>query len=224
MSAIWDDVLIDPNYSAQATSGGPEFSTTIVSTPAGFKQRNIDRADYISRYTINYELMTAAQFRSFRGFFIARSGMARGFRFSPPDDNTATNDLLINSVTGNNTGDGSTTVFRCWKKYTSGPVAYSRRIVKLVGGMTNGDTRPSTVSARVNGSGATIASVDYTQGLITFSAAPGNGLVVDWSGGYDLPVNFGSDWLNAQVLDVATNTQLGQIELIEQLWTELNIT
>ncbi|MFN7948386.1 MAG: DUF2460 domain-containing protein [Blastocatellia bacterium] len=216
MSVTFDEVLLSPDY-APGASGGPEYLTTIISAPSGLAQRNISRYDAIGRWTINYEMLTAAQLTALEAFFRARFGRARGFRFIAPSDHTASREVF-------GTGDGTTKTFKLVKNYQSGPALYTRRITKPVAGGLPFDGRTSTVSIFLGNSQtpATGVAVDSTTGLVTFTNAPGAGVALAWSGEFDVPAVFGSDKFEAQ-MDVGAVSGIGQIEIIELLPVELGL-
>ena len=101
--ATFDEVLLDPHYSAIA-EGGPEWATDIQRSGLGgsVSIRNINREDYISKYEIDYQSLTFDKLTNLRNFTILRRGMAKGFRFHAPDDSYLNAEKVgkYNSVTG----------------------------------------------------------------------------------------------------------------------------
>ncbi len=88
------------------------------------------------------------------------------------------------------TGNGSLTTFQLVKNYTSGAYSYSREIKKPVSG-----TVKIYLNAVLQGSGY---SVDYTTGVVTFTAAPGAGVIVSSDFDFDVPVRFDTDTLSVR--------------------------
>jgi len=217
MAATFDEVLLNPEYSALAR-GGPEFSTAIIEAPAsGFKQRNINRADFIGRWAISYDLLTAAALKELYDFFVARRGMAYGFRFVAPEAN-AVSDAAREQF---GTGDGTTAVFNLYRKHTSGPRSYSRRIVKPMAGGLTYVAGSSTIQIYVDNVLNGTATVSSTTGAVTFTSPPANNAVLTWSGEYHVPVCFGSDRFEGQI-DIGSTSVFG-IELVEMLPVELGL-
>lgn len=217
MAATFDEVLLNEEYSALAR-GGPEWSTAIISAPAsGFKQRNINRADFIGRWIISYDLLTADALKNLYDFFLARRGMAYGFRFTAPE----ANNIPTSAPEQFGTGDGATTVFNLYRKHISGPRSYSRRIVKPMAGGLSYVSGSSTISIYVDGVLNGSATVSSTTGAVTFAAAPANNAVLTWAGDYHVPATFGSDRFEGQI-DIGSTSVFG-IEIVEMLPVELGL-
>jgi uncharacterized protein (TIGR02217 family) len=169
MAITFDDTQLNVNYAA--IQGGPEKSTTIITSPfSGVSQRNVNRLDPLHRYAISWHLLSQAELNELRTFFHCRDGQARAFRFKDwsefwfSADGSATQP--IGSINQFGTGDGSTTIFGLYKTYSSGGVTRTRRIVKPVSG---------TVTIYVNGVLKTLTTdytIDYSTGIVTFTSAP----------------------------------------------------
>jgi uncharacterized protein (TIGR02217 family) len=157
--------------------GGPSYSTSIVTTLAGFEQRNANwsRPRYKWTATVPYGDIDA--FNELLDFFHARSGQLYAFRFQDPADYTATGEALIL--------DPLISKYRLAKTYSSGGVGLVRYI-----------TRPVSGSVTFSGGG----TLDYTTGIITGGAAG------TWSGQFDVPVRFATDdfTLTLEQVDVGT--------------------
>lgn len=180
------------------SSGGPAFSTDVITVDGGFEVRNQNWAQARRRYDAATGLRSAADVNTLAQFFYARAGRARGFRLKDWGDFSASAQAL-------GTGNGTQTQFQLLKLYTSGSITHTRTITKPVTG---------TVSVALNGvnqpSGWTLNS---TTGVITFSTAPAAGVAVSASFEFDVPVRFDTDQLSV----TAENFQLHsvQIPLIE---------
>lgn len=192
---IMDEVLFDPDLFTEGMTGGPEYSTTLPSTPAGISQANINRLDSISKYDVPLALLSPAKMLKALTFFRARYGMARPFRFKALEDHSVTAEAF-------GTGNGILTAFQLQVTYTSGGVQDVRKIVKPVaGGLFEADEvtpRANTVLIYVAGvlagtGGKPSATVSSTTGIVTFSFAPGAGQVLTWTGEFDIPARFGTD-------------------------------
>jgi uncharacterized protein (TIGR02217 family) len=227
MAITFDEILLNPHYSHIAR-GGPEASTDIVGAPSGVRARNVGRLDQLHRYVIGYELLEPPERRDLKTFHICRDGMARGFRFKDWDDYWASADGLPDATIATpmqfGTGDGAKTQFGLYKRYTSAGVVRERRIVKPVAGGLAYDSRANTVTVYVNGvaqtSGVTVSS---TTGIVTFSVAPANGAVLAWTGEFDVPVTFASDWFSPAVGDAVTVGEYNDLELTEVLPVEFDL-
>ena len=171
-----------PSDISYGSSGGPEYSTDVVITQGGHEQRNINWAQARARYNVAHGVKSKAQLESLIAFFRARKGRAIGFRFK---------DWTDYKVTGQNigTGDGARTQFQLIRTYSNGGTEEYRVVSKPVTG---------SVSVYKNGvlqtSGVTI---NHTTGLVVFTVAPENGVVVTANFEFDVPVRFDTDKLSA---------------------------
>jgi uncharacterized protein (TIGR02217 family) len=169
-----------PPKIAYGASGGPQFNTSIVTTFGGFEQRNVNWQKSRGRWDVSTGIKIKADMDAVIAFFRARFGKAYGFRFKDWADYQA-----VGQVIG--TGNGVLTAFQLTKLYTSGSNSYSREIKKPVSG-----TVKIYLNAVLQGSGFT---VDLTTGIVTFSSAPGAGVVVSADCDFDVPARFDTDTL-----------------------------
>jgi uncharacterized protein (TIGR02217 family) len=197
---MFDDVRL-PEEVERGATGGPRFQTSITVLATGAEQRNVDWSTQRARWELSYGVQTKEDFNDVIKFFYARQGRARGFRFKDWSD--------FEAVTQNlGTGTGVLTTFQLVKKYTS-VVTYTRNITRPVSG---------TVSIFLDGvlqvSGV---SVNYATGLVTFTAAPGVGVVVTATFEFDVPVRFDTDelQLRLETFDAAAIESLPVVELRE---------
>lgn len=181
------------------SSGGPQYSTDVVITQGGYEQRNANWSQSRARYNVAHGVKTQSQLDTLIAFFRARKGRADGFRFK---------DWTDFQVNGQNigTGDGTTTVFQLKRTYTSGSVTETRTITKPVAG-TVAVYKDSVLQT----SGIT---VNTTNGQITFSAAPANGVAITADFQFDVPVRFDTDKLSA-TLDTYGSHSWHDIPLVE---------
>lgn len=184
---------------AFGSSGGPEYSTDIVIVQSGHEQRNANWSQARAKYNVAHGVKTQAQLDALIAFFRARKGRADGFRFK---------DWADYKVTGQNigTGNGTTTVFQLKKTYTSGSGSETRTITKPVSG-----TIAIYKDAVLQSSGYT---ADTTNGQITFSVAPANGVVITADFEFDVPVRFDTDRLSAS-LDTYGSHSWNEIPIVE---------
>lgn len=173
-----------PPKIAYGASGGPEFNTSITTTFAGFEQRNVNWQKARGRWDVSTGLKSKADMDGLQAFFRARFGKAYGFRFKDWSDYQAVGQTL-------GIGDNSQTVFQLTKTYTSGESSYSREIKKPVLG-----TVKIYLNSLLQNSGF---SIDHSKGIVTFSTAPGTGVVVGADFEFDVPVRFDTDALAVRV-------------------------
>jgi len=196
MSFVETQFPSDISYGA---TGGAVFSTDIIETFGGFEQRNINWAQSRARYNVAHGVRTTGQMDVLIAFFRARRGKAIGFRFKDWSDYSVTGQLI-------GTGDAANQVFQLVKTYTSGSVTVSRDIKKPVS-----STETIYLDGVPQGSGYTL---DTTTGIVNFTAAPGNGVLVTADFEFDVPVRFDTDEM-AISLDTNDISTWGAVPLIE---------
>jgi len=181
------------------SQGGPEYSTDVVILATGREQRNQNWEESRARFDISYGVKTPTQLATLITFFRARRGVFQGFRFKDKADFSATAQNL-------GTGNGTTTAFQLIKRYLSGSDTYIRTITKPVSG-----TVKIYKDGILQGSGWT---VNTTTGVVTFTVAPANGVVVTADFEFDVPVRFNVDHLPTQ-FDLFEIGSAPVIELVE---------
>ncbi len=178
---------------ALEAKGGGGFLTSVVMAASGFEQRNIFWEQTRSKYDIGFVNKNAAYKDSLISFFLNRFGKAYGFRFRDWADYHATGELV-------GVGTGSTQNLQLVKTYTSGGYSFTRKIRKPVTDAVkdaHGNNVTNTVHIYYDGteqsasSSPVIWSLDYTTGILTTHAS--NGVVITWSGQFDIPVRFDTD-------------------------------
>ena len=188
-----------PTDISYGSSGGPEFATDIVMTHGGHEKRNINWEAARARYNVAQGVKTAAQLDALIAFFRARKGRAHGFRFKDWTDYSAAGQLI-------GTGTGAQTVFQLMKHYVSGGESESRSITKPVSG-----TARIYLNSVLQNSGV---SVNSATGAVTFTSAPGSGVLVTADFEFDVPVRFDTDRLAARLEQYGAYSWL-DIPLIE---------
>ncbi len=188
-------------------SGGPAFSTTIVTGASGAEQRNSAWADARMQFDAGLGVRSEADLAAVAAFFRARRGAAIGFRFRDPAD------FSSHGATGApgagdqaiGTGDGVATRFALVKRYGDADEAQVRRV-----------TRPEAGSVRVAVGGVerltgwTLAA----GGFVDFAAAPASGAAVTAGFRFDVPVRFGEDRLEISGAAFAAG-ELPSVPLVE---------
>ena len=197
-----------PDDISRGARGGPERRTRIVELASGDEERNSPWADSRRRYDAAYGIRRADDLAAVVAFFEARHGRLYGFRWKDwsdyksclPSASPSATDQIIGE------GDGSITQFQLVKVYASGAQSYSRRIVKPVAG-----TVLLALDGIAQGSGW---SVDPSTGVVSFAAAPGNGVIVTAGFEFDVPVRFDTDRLDV-TLDIERMGSIASIPLVE---------
>ncbi|QOD37898.1 TIGR02217 family protein [Candidatus Wolbachia massiliensis] len=172
-----------PENISYGSTGGPEFSTDIVTTHNGCEQRNINWSCARARYNIAYGIRSNEQIQELITFFHARKGKAIGFRFKDWSDFTA-----INQEIG--IGNNEKIIFQLIKIYISEKDKHVRVIKKPV---------HDTVKIYLNGAETKKYSVNYSTGEITFTKPPVKDAIITASFEFDIPVRFDTDYLNASI-------------------------
>ncbi len=160
------------------------FNTSITTTQGGFEQRNINWLKSLGRWDVSTGIKNKSDMDAVIAFFRARFGKAYGFRFKDWSDFQAVGQNI-------GTGNGSQTTFQLTKTYTSGSNSYIRDIKKPVSG-----TATIYLNSILQSSGFT---VDHTTGIVTFTVAPGAGVVVSADYDFDVPVRFDTDALAVRI-------------------------
>ncbi|OYU38941.1 MAG: glycoside hydrolase family 24 [Pseudorhodobacter sp. PARRP1] len=197
-----------PDNISRGARGGPERRTQVVELASGDEERNASWANSRRRYDVAYGIRRADDLASVVAFFEARNGRLFGFRYKDwadyksglPSTPTGATDLQIG------TGTGSLKTFQMAKSYTSGAQTWTRTIAKPVTG-----TVRIALGVVEQMSGWTL---DTTTGVITFTTAPGNGVIVRAGFEFDVPVRFDTDMLDV-TLDIERLGSITSIPLIE---------
>lgn len=150
--------------------------TEIATTRNRAEQRHCTWFDPLWEIDLETVIEDQEDFDLLVNFWRARKGAS--FRFRHPLDQEAVNVQL-------GTGTSTTTQYQLLQAYTSsyaGDTYTARRVVHL-------PVAP-TVSITLNGTSTTAYTLNATTGVVTFAAAPGAGVVIRWSGTYDLPMRF----------------------------------
>lgn len=173
-----------PTKIAYGATGGPMFNTSITTTQGGFEQRNINWLKSLGRWDVSTGIKNKADMDAVIAFFRARFGKAYGFRFKDWSDFQAVGQNI-------GTGNGTQTAFQLIRTYTSGSNGYIRDIKKPVSG-----TVTIYLNSILQSSGFT---VDHATGIVTFTVAPGAGVVVSADYDFDVPVRFDTDALAVRI-------------------------
>lgn len=164
--------------------GRDTMELIITRSDGGFEDINRPWDQYLCEYEITYPLRgrTDALFLEVRNAFRATGGGEHSFDFWDWRDYQAEDE-------GFGEGDGADTTFQLVKAYSFGSLTHTRRIQRPV---TN-DADVEEITFEIQADGVPVAEADYTVsslGVVTFDVAPLNGVVLTWSGEFNVPVRF----------------------------------
>lgn len=137
---------------------------------------------------------------------------ARGFLFVSPvdDERIAIGQLLRNTVTGLNVGDGSTTTFQLQIIDSTSASSVTMDVnYPLYGSQTDieGNSFSTSLTAYNDGVSVPVSAVNLTTGVLTFTTAPGVGVIPTADFQYAWPAKFTSKtisttWMTREVFQV----------------------
>lgn len=177
-----------PDGISYGSRGGPGFKTHVITTDGGYEERLALLAVPRYQFEAAFGVKSHDDLGDLMEFYIARQGVANGFRYKDWRDFTTNADhrsAHTNVDVSIGTGDGTKTDFQLIKKYTSGAVTRTRNITKPVTG-----TVKIAIDAVDQTSGWT---VNTTTGIVTFTSAPAVGEDITAGFEFDVPVRFGEE-------------------------------
>ena len=177
-----------------------EFNTTIITAKNGKEFRNINWNNNKMKFNIINGIKTKAELNEILKFFRNTKGKAYGFRFKDWTDFSVTSQQI-------GTGDGEKTQFQLIKTYTTNNTTYTRKITKPV---------ISTIKVFLDNVETNDFSIDLTTGLITFTTAPSNNVIITANFEFDVPVRFNTDILEISMESINSG-KIKDLELIEVL-------
>jgi len=197
-----------PDNISRGARGGPERRTQIVELASGDEERNASWANSRRRYDVAYGIRRADDLAAVVAFFEARNGRLHGFRYKDWADYKSC--LPSQAITPTDqqigTGAGSLKTFQLAKRYISDAQSWTRTVAK-----------PAASTVRValgmveQLSGWT---VDTSTGVVTFTTAPANGVIIRAGFEFDVPVRFDTDVLDV-TLDIERLGSITSIPLLE---------
>lgn len=158
----------------------PQFSTNVQRSVSGKELRAQLWTYPIWGLELTYEILQDRVISSQNdlqvlvGFFLARAGSFDNFNYTDPDDNAVTNQAF-------GTGNAVTTQFQLARTYAG----YTEPVFRVNGAPVikkNGVTQTVTTDYTIN-----------AEGLVTFTAAPGNTLPLTWTGSFYYRAHFVQD-------------------------------
>jgi uncharacterized protein (TIGR02217 family) len=186
-----------PGSVARGATGGPGFSTQIVTLASGAEQRNVNWYQGRGRWNISTGIRNRADMAAVIAHFHVVKGRAYSFRFRDWNDYEAT-DQIMEQITP--------TVWQLVKRYNRSGYEHIRTITKPVAG---------TVTIKMGGKPVTSSGIDTLTGRITFASAPSSPPLASFQ--FDVPVRFDTDSLpvqaNAWDLQIVNNIDL--VEVLE---------
>lgn len=194
--------------------GGPGFQTVVQTTASGHEERITRWGEARHRYRCDKSLLTPADAQTLKDFFLARRGALHSFPFKDWNDYTSASDGItapVNTHQQIGTGDGVKAQFQLIKTYNVGAVnPYVRSITLAV---------TSSVVVALDGVNQTSGWTVSRTGVVTFTSAPANGVVVTAGFEFDVPVRFAESvdqWMAAQQGAYQLH-EVADIELVEVL-------
>lgn len=214
-----DTIILPPSYSYGANLG-PGIIVDVVTNTGGFRKTNLLQSQFTRKYQIGYNVRTPEKATLIMNIYIAIGGPAGSFLITDHLDWNSTAGIMgsaglasitdvdqpmLNTVDGSRVGDGATTVFQTIKDYVAGTQTHTRTIEKL---------RASPTPLFALDGTPTSPTVNFANGEITFSVAPGIGVVPTWGAAFYARVAFVSLEL-LQELTTFDLTATPNVELIE---------
>lgn len=169
-----------PTGISRGATGGPIFSSVVVSAASGNEQRIAQWSQGRRKWDVSHALRNNEQRDELFSFFTARRGMFEGFRFKDWSD------FRILPADSEDTDLITTTTFQLVKRYISGGVTILRKITKPVDGtlrIWDGSTEITTGWI-----------INNSTGVITFDVAPV--YLPSASFEFDVPARFNTDEMN----------------------------
>jgi uncharacterized protein (TIGR02217 family) len=194
-----------PDYISYGSSGGPQFRTSMFELDSGKVVAQPEWDNIRAAYVINYSDIPIEYVQAVESFFYTAHGRGLGFRFKDFSDYQISNQNIC-------VGDGESTRFQLFKRYSSGGTYLDRKVTKIV--------LDSLTVLRIDGVPASLNVdfvIDPNNGTVTFSAPLADGAIasVDYVE-FDVPVRFESEALTVSVEDFNSYSISG-LNLIEIL-------
>jgi len=188
---------------------GPTMSTDIVSTGGGVEHRNANWDLPLYRFQAGYAVKTRTVALQVYELFLVVQGRFGGFRVQDAWDYSSASDGVSTPTDTDQEigiGNNSEVHFQLIKTYTKGGLSLARKITKPV---------PSVIVLIKVGGVAKIEgvdyTVDYTTGLVTFTAPVPNASVITAGFEFDVPCRFDTDDLSHLQFQLSTSGGEGDI-------------
>lgn len=198
MSAVnFIDYRLNPNY-AYGFTGGPDWRTNrnpLRTTGVVNRDRKWLMPQH--RYSANYALPMQEAFDELRAMTYVTCGGWLAFRFKDWDDYDVVDELI-------GTGDGTSNPMQLVKTYTKGPRSFTR-IIRLPLNAVLRDEDNNTLSV----------TVDALSGQVVPASPWPSGKGIYWTGEFDVPVYFESDYNPITRRSPGTSSQ--RVVLVEEM-------
>ena len=145
-----------PGSVGRGATGGPGFSTQIVTLASGAEQRNVNWSQARGRWNISTAIRSRADMAAVIAHFHVVKGRAYSFRFKDWNDFDAADQAMVQITP---------TVWQIVKRYNRSGYEHVRTITKPVAG---------SVTVKIAGSPVTPAAIDTLTGRITCKFACNN--------------------------------------------------
>lgn len=195
------------------TTGGATHNTAVISLDSGGEQRIQRWENPRRRFRVTYNIKRWSVLAELQAFIIARAGAAHSFRFKDWLDFTTAADHQSTPAFDDQeigVGDGSETIFRLLKVYSDTAATKTRYIDLPVSG---------TVKVAFDGVEQLVGwSVNSATGEVTFTSAPGPGVVITAGCEFDVKVRFAEEVdksIQLSIDDFDNGSVSGSLEVIE---------
>jgi uncharacterized protein (TIGR02217 family) len=185
-----------PGSVGRGATGGPGFSTQIVTLASGAEQRNLNWSNSRGRWNISTGIRSRADMAAVIAHFHVVKGRAYSFRFKDWNDFDAADQPMLQITPA---------IWQIVKRYNRSGYEHVRTITKPVAG---------SVVVKIAGSTATPAAIDVLTGRVTFSIAPSSAPAASFQ--FYVPVRFDTDSLPVQS-DAWDLQIVNNIDLVEVL-------
>lgn len=193
-------------------SGGPGYSTRIVTMSNGRERRNAGQSQPRHRFVLPFQNIDPDKYYGIKQMHMVALGMLRPFLYQDPLDYQAVNEVFAVAEAGQDE-------FQLAKFSTIDGVTYQRQVYALYSPdpSESGEAIQATPTVTVNGSPSLGWTFDYDRGKAFPPSPMAGGEVLRWSGQFSIWVRFNQDDLpfsidNRTAEGFAIN---GQVELIE---------
>lgn len=189
------------------TNFGPRFQTTVKTKKNGFEYINRDWSRRQKIGDIGSRRVMLAMKDYLEDFFYERMGMSQYFRYRDLGDYRVVDEPL--------TFADLDTEIQLIKTYGEAPYAYVQNITKPCALTEGGDTGYKFDPITIKRDGVLEAgwTLDTTTGLVTLAAPANAGEVFTWSGEFDTPVRFDSDYFPRTLKAYREDDHMGFFDL-----------
>ena len=201
-----------PTCETYGWTGGPVFSTRIVTRQNGRENRNADWAQPQHEFALPFQGLTQDQYVPIKRMHLNRRGAWGVFLYRDRLDSEADQEVFAIAEAGQDT-------FQLLKNSTINGVGYQRLVRALYrpDPADPGQALDSDIVIRVDGAPTTAFTLNRDTGEVVFDAPMTGGELLDWSGVFSIWVRFVSDKLPFTIVNRGSATFYveGSIDLLE---------